>query len=257
MTQHLPLGDLLRGWRKQRRISQMDLALDVSVSPRHLSFVETGRAKPSRGLVLRMAEKLRMPPRARNAMLVSAGFAPAFPERPIDHPALTPALAAIERLLTGFQPFPALAVDRHWTLVRNNAALGTLIKGVAPWLMVPPVNMLRLSLHPEGVARRIINLGEWKAHICHRLETQIDASGDAGLAELLAELRGYPAGRAGDRGGDAIAVPLIVEVGDRRLSFLSMTMMFGTPIDVTLAEIAIETFLPADAETATLLLQGN
>ncbi|SNS47101.1 hypothetical protein SAMN06295912_10764 [Sphingomonas laterariae] len=237
-------------------MSQLDLALDVAVSTRHLSFVETGRSKPSRGLVLRMAEKLRMPPRERNQMLVAAGFAPAFPERPIDDPALADALAVIERLLIGYQPFPALAVDRHWTLVRNNAALAPLIAGAAPSLLVPPVNVLRLSLHPDGLARRIANLGEWKAHICHRLESQIDASGDPQLADLLAELRSYPAGPARQRRPDAIAVPLVIDVGGKKLSFLSMTTMFGTPIDVTLAEIAIEAFLPADAATAELLLKG-
>ncbi|XHS00209.1 transcriptional regulator [Sphingomonas sp. DBB INV C78] len=238
-------------------MSQMDLALDVSVSPRHLSFVETGRSRPSRGLVLRMAEKLKMPPRARNALLVSVGYAPAFPERPIDDPALGPALAAIERLLASFHPFPALAIDRHWNLLRNNAALGPLIEGVAPWLMAAPVNVLRLGLHPEGLAPRIFNLGEWKAHICHRLEMQIDATGDIALTPLLAELRGYPAGHVPERRPDAIAVPLVIDVGGRRMSFLSMTMVFGTPIDVTLAEVAIETLVPADAETSALLLQGG
>lgn len=253
-----PVGELVRGWRRRRRLSQLDLALDAEISARHLSFVETGRSRPSRSVVLRLAERLRVPPRERNTLLVAAGFAPATPERRVDDPELAPAIAVVERVLASYEPFPALAIDRHWTLVRANQALGSLIAGAAAHLLEPPVNVLRLSLHPEGVAPRIDNLAEWKAHICERVEAQVDASGDPVLAALLDELRRYPAGPPGrreDHGG--IAVPLRLRTPSGVLSFLSMTTIFGTPVDVTLAELAIEAFLPADEATAAVLLGGE
>lgn len=250
-----PLGDQLREWRQARRLSQMALALDAEVSTRHLSFVETGRAQPSRAMVLRLADRLDVPLRARNAMLLAAGFAPLHPERPLDDPELAGARRAVELVLRGHEPYPALAVDRHWNLVAANAAVAPLIAGAAPALLAPPVNVLRLSLHPEGMAPQIRNLGEWRAHLLERLRRQIAATADSGLAALLEELAGYPsregAGSADELGGVAVPLRLASPLGELR--FLSITSVFGTPLDVTLAELAIEAFLPADAETADRL----
>ncbi len=254
-TQTLPVGEQLRSWRSRRRLSQLDLALDAEISARHLSFLETGRSRPSRGMLLRLAERLAIPARDRNLLLVAAGFAPALPERSLDDPALAAARRAVELVLKAHEPFPALAVDRHWQLVTANAGVAPLLAGVAPHLLAPPVNVLRLSLHPGGVAPRIEKLAEWRAHILHRLEAQVAASGDPVLADLLTELRAYPGGSA--RGEDVyagVAVPLRLRTGEGVLSFLGTTTMFGTPIDVTLAELAIEAFLPADEATAAALL---
>jgi len=254
-TQALPVGEQLRAWRGRRRLSQLDLALDAEISARHLSFLETGRSRPSRPMLIRLADRLDIPARDRNLLLVAAGFAPAFPERPLDDPALAAAWRAVDLVLKAYEPFPALAVDRHWRMVAANAGVAPLLAGVAPHLLEPPVNVLRLSLHPEGVAPRIVNLGEWRAHIFHRLEAQIEASADQGLADLLMELRTYPGGSsaAADHYG-GVAVPLVIRAGEVELRFLSTTTMFGTPIDITLAELAIEAFLPADARTAEILM---
>lgn len=256
-TQILPVGEQLRAWRGRRRLSQLDLALDAEISARHLSFLETGRSRPSRPMLLRLAERLNIPARDRNLLLVAAGFAPALPERSLDDPALAAARHAVELVLKAHEPFPALAVDRHWQMVAHNAGVAPFLAGVAPHLLEPPVNVLRLSLHPDGVAPRIVNLAQWRAHIFHRLEAQVEASADQILADLLAELRAYPGGGAkaqDDYGG--VAVPLVLRAGEVELSFLSTTTMFGTPIDITLSELAIETFLPADARTVELLSAG-
>jgi transcriptional regulator with XRE-family HTH domain len=256
-TQTLPVGEQLRAWRSRRRLSQLDLALDADISARHLSFLETGRSRPSRTMLLRLAERLAIPARDRNLLLVAAGFAPALPERSLDDPALAAARRAVELVLKAHEPFPALAVDRHWQLVAANAGIAPFLVGAAPHLLAPPVNVLRLSLHPEGLAPRIENLAEWRAHILHRLEAQVAASGDQVLAALLEELRTYPGGRMrGEDGYGGVAVPLRVKAGEAVLSFLGTTTMFGTPIDVTLSELAIEAFLPADEATAALLLHG-
>jgi transcriptional regulator with XRE-family HTH domain len=254
-THALPVGEQLRAWRGRRRLSQLDLALDAEISARHLSFLETGRSRPSRAMLLRLAERLAIPARDRNMLLVAAGFAPALPERRLDDPALAAARRAVDLVLKAHEPFPALAVDRHWQMVAANAGVAPLLAGVAAHLLAPPVNVLRLSLHPEGVAPRIVNLAEWRAHIFHRLEAQIEASADPVLVDLLAELRGFPGGAApaADAYG-GVAVPLVLSAGAAELSFLSTTTMFGTPIDITLAELAIETFLPADARTADYLM---
>jgi len=250
------IGALLRGWRQRRRRSQLDLALDAEVSQRHLSFVESGRAAPSREMVLRLAEQLEVPLRERNALLLAAGYAPAFAERPLGHPAMATARAMVERILEAHVPHPALAVDRHWHLVAANAAVAPLLEGVAEAaLLAPPVNVLRLSLHPRGLAPRIANLAEWRAHLLERLRRQVAASADPALAALLAELAALEApagaqGAAGERAGEGLAVPLELESPAGRLSLLSTTTVFGTPVEVTLSELAIEAFYPADAATA-------
>ena len=256
-TQQIPVGAQLRAWRGRRRLSQLDLALDAEISARHLSFLETGRSRPSRPMLLRLADRLRIPARDRNLLLAAAGFAPALPERSLDDPALAAARRAVDLVLAAYEPFPALAVDRHWHLVAANEGATGLLAGIAPFLLEPPVNVLRLSLHPEGAAPRIVNLAQWRAHIFRRLEEQIEASADSGLAALLDELRALPGGGpVAPDSSDAyagVAVPLILRSAQGELSFLSTTTMFGTPIDITLAELAIEAFLPADARTADLL----
>ena len=255
-----PVGELLREWRQRRRMSQMDLALDANISTRHLSFLETGRSTPSREMILRLAEQLDIPLRERNALLHAAGFAPVYPQRPLADPALAPARAAVELVLKGHEPYPALAVDRHWTLVAANGAVAPLLAGVAPGLLEPPVNVLRLSLHPDGLAPRIANLAQWRAHLLARLRQQIDATADAKLAELLSELKGYEVpdgeepGAAQDFAG--VVVPLRLRAGEDILNLFSTTTIFGTPIDITLSELALETFFPADAETAAALRKG-
>src|SRR5215216_5852754 len=189
------VGDLLRKWRERRRLSQLTLALDAEVSTRHLSFLETGRARPSREMLLRLADRLEVPLRERNTMLLAAGFAPAYPERDLDDPQLGVARSAVDRVLTGHEPFPALAVDRYWTLVAANHIVPALLSGVAPQLLQPPINVLRLSLHPDGLAAQIANLPEWRTHLLARLSRQVELTADPRLSDLLQELRGY----AGDR----------------------------------------------------------
>lgn len=248
-------GHRLKDWRERRRLSQMGLALEAEISTRHLSFVETGRSAPSREMVLRLAEALAVPPRERNVLLAAAGFAPAIPERSLDDPAMAAARAVIEKLLEAHAPFPALAVDRRWNLVMSNGAAQGLMNADDPALLTPPLNVLRLSLHPKGLAPRIVNLAEWRAHVLERLKRQLDASADPDLANLLVELTAYPGGASGRSAEDwsGIAVPLQLRTPAGVLSFLSTTTIFGTPVDVTLSEIAIESFFPADEATAKVL----
>ena len=259
-TQTRSIGDHLREWRQRRRLSQLDLALDAEISTKHLSFLETGRAQPSREMVLRLAEELDVPLRERNVLLIAAGYAPMFAQRALDDPALQSARIAVELVLKGHEPYPALAVDRHWHLVAHNAAIPPLLAAVAPPLLQPPVNVLRLSLHPQGLAPRIVNFAEWRAHLIARLRQQIDTTADATLAALLEELAAYPAPGAAkaaranvaqEYGGVVVPLRLATQAGT--LSLFSTTTIFGTPVDVTLAELAIEAFFPADAETAELL----
>ncbi|WP_270938733.1 helix-turn-helix domain-containing protein [Falsiroseomonas oryzae] len=253
------VGALLRDWRRRRRRSQLDLALDAEVSQRHLSFIESGRAAPSREMVLRLAEQLEVPLRERNALLLAAGYAPAFAERLLEDPAMAAARQAVELILAAHAPHPALAVDRHWHLVSANAAVAPLLAGVQDAaLLAPPVNVLQLSLHPRGLAPRIANLGEWRAHLLERLRRQVAASGDAALAALLVELTALPAPDTAlpshpglPPGG--VAVPLLFDGPTGRLALLSTTTVFGTPVEITLSELAIEAFYPADAETAARL----
>jgi transcriptional regulator with XRE-family HTH domain len=258
-TSLAPVGAQLRRWREQRRLSQLALSMEAEVSTRHLSFVETGRSVPSREMVLRLADRLDVPLRARNDLLTAAGYAPMYAARPLADPAMAAARRVVEQLLRAHEPFPALAVDRHWTIVLTNRAVGLLLEGMPPGLADERPNALRLSLHPQGLAPRIVNLGTWRAHLLARLHQQVAASGDAVLAALEAELRSYPvsAGLRGEEPADpAIVVPLVIDTRHGRLSFISTTTVFGTPVDVTLAELALETFFPADAATAAALRQA-
>jgi transcriptional regulator with XRE-family HTH domain len=252
-----PVGEQLRWWRQRRRRSQLDLAIETDISARHLSFVETGRSRPSSDLIVRLTEQLDVPLRERNRMLLAAGYAPAYPEQGLAAPAMGAVRAAISQVLAGHEPLPAGLVDRHWQLLEANKALALFTEGVAADLLAPPVNVLRISLHPDGLARRIVNLGEWRAHLLGRLRRQAEATADPVLRELLHELRGYPCHeREPDvelPGPGQVAVPLRVRAGGRVLSFLSTTAVFGTPLDVTLAELAIESFYPADEATAEAL----
>jgi transcriptional regulator with XRE-family HTH domain len=250
------VGAHLKAWRQRRRMSQLDLALEAEISTRHLSFLETGRARPSREMVLRLAEQLEVPLRDRNVILVAAGFAPHFPDRPLDDPALAAARRAVDAILAAHEPCPALAVDRQWNVIAANRAVAPLLEGVAESLLAGPVNVMRLALHPEGLAPRIANLAEWRAHLIGRLRREIELTADAGLEILLAELSSYPAPPASDRrpvdfGG--VAVPLQLITPDGVLSLISTTTVFGTPVDVNLSELALETFFPADAATAEVL----
>lgn len=250
MTTLRPFGEHLRQWRQRRRMTQMDLALEAEISTRHLSFLETGRSRPSREMVLQLAERLEVPLRERNLLLRSAGYAEQFPERPLHDPALAAARQVVELVLKGHEPFPALAIDRHWNLVAANAAVAPLLAGADPVLLRPPVNVLRLSLHPAGLAPRILNLRQWRRHLLDRLRHQIALSGDPVLIQLLQELRGYPVPAGGsepepDYAGLAVPIRLATERGE--LSFFSTTTVFGTPVDVTLSELALETFFPMDA----------
>jgi transcriptional regulator with XRE-family HTH domain len=252
-----PVGDLLREWRQRRRLSQLDFAGEAEISTKHLSFLETGRAQPSREMILRLAERLAVPLRERNLLLVAAGFAPVFGERPLNDPELAPARKAVELILKGHEPYPALAIDRHWTLIAANGSVAPLLAGADAELLKPPLNVLRLSLHPKGLAPQILNLAEWRAHLLERLQAQIELCADPKLIALHAELQAYPSpGRKpppsrADYGG--VVVPLRLNTPAGTLSFFSTTTVFGTPVDITLSELAIESFFPADAETAKAL----
>lgn len=250
-----PLGEQLREWRTRRRMSQMDLALETDISTRHLSFIETGRSRPSPQMIERIADRLQVPHRARNALLLAAGFAPDYCERALDSAEMAGMRAIVEHVLKGHEPYPALAVDRHWNMVSANGAIALLTALVEPALLEPPANVLRIALHPQGLAPHIGNRAEWRAHILHRLDGQIEATADAGLAALRDELAAYDADDAEDYIAEAngIAVPLILNTTAGPIRFVSTVTVFGTPLDITLSELAIEAFFPADAESAALL----
>jgi transcriptional regulator with XRE-family HTH domain len=254
----LTFGDHLRQWRQRRRMSQLDLAGEADISTRHLSFVETGRSVPSREMVLRLAERLDIPLRERNALLVAAGYAPMYRQRPFDDPALATAREAVQLILRSHEPYPALAIDRHWNLLASNAMVAPLLAGVDASLLQPPVNVLRLSLHPKGLAPQIANLGQWRHHLFERLRRQVQVTGDAALQALLDELRAYPVADGAEHtrlDGEVlgVAMPFRLNTAAGTLNFISTVTIFGTPIDVTLEELALETFFPADAATAEAL----
>lgn len=252
-----PTGTLLRDWRARRRLSQLDVALRADISARHLSFVETGRSRPSSGLILRLADCLDIPLRERNRLLLAAGYAPAYPQHQLGEPPLSAVATAMRHVLTGHEPWPALAVDRHWEMVDSNAAAGLLLEGAAADLLEPPVNVLRLCLHPDGLAPRIVNLGEWHARILGGLRRQADVTGDPFLSSLHDELRGYPGGQPAPGAQapppDEVVSLLRLWYGDEELAFFTTTTVFGRPRDVTVAELAIESFYPADEATAKIL----
>lgn len=259
----LPVGAQLRDWRQRRRWSQLDLAFEAGVSARHLSCLETGRALPSREMLLRLSERLEVPLRERNRLLMAAGYAPMYAERSLQDPGLARTRHAVERLLAGHMPYPALAVDRHWHLLLANRAAQGLLAGLDEAFSQPPVNVLRAALHPRGLAPRILNLPDFRAHLLARLHQQVQASRDDALQRLLDELRAYPSpptsaampsAAAEDLGGVAVALQLATPAGT--LSFISTTTVFGSAVDITVAELTLETFLPADAATQAALQQA-
>lgn len=255
------IGALLRDWRQRRRLSQLDLALVAGVSARHLSCVETGRARPSAEMVLRLAGHLDVPLRDRNSLLLAAGFAPVYEQRPLDAPEMAAVREAIDLVLAGHDPLPAVVADQSWNLVAANRGMALFTDGVAPELLKPPANILRMTLHPEGMASRIINLGVLREHLLEQLARRVAVTSDPADAALLEELRGYP-GRtpdddpvppAGQPTGAGIVVPVRVRSAFGELSFFSMIATFGTAVDITVAELSIESFFPADAATAEAL----
>jgi transcriptional regulator with XRE-family HTH domain len=260
---NLGVGDLLRGWRQRRRLSQLDLSLEAEVSARHLSFVETGRSRPSRELVLHLAEHLDVPLRERNSLLLAAGYAPVYQERSLEDAEMDPVREALDLILSGHEPYPAVIVDRHWDLVTGNGAALTLFAaGVAPELLEPPVNVYRLGLHPEGLAPRVRNLAEYSTHLLIRLQREVALTGDVALAALLDEVRAYP-GLTHPPSVDADPARMLVlpmeftTVDGQELSFFSTLATFGTALDITVAELSIEAFFPADAATQAALRRAN
>jgi transcriptional regulator with XRE-family HTH domain len=250
------IGLLLRDWRQRRRLSQMELALDAGVSTRHLSFVETGRSQPSPEMVLTLAEQLEVPLRERNQLLLAAGYAPRYGDHSLDDPELQSVRDAVGHVLAGHEPYPAFAVDRWWTMVASNAALGPLLEGVSEELLTPPVNCIRVALHPDGLAPRILNLPEWKGHLVHRLQREAHVTGDRRVAELLDEVLSYPGEPAPqDPSGLALMVSLRLAAGAHGppLSFISTVTTFGTAVEVTVSELSLEAFYPADSATAEWL----
>ncbi|MET7772299.1 helix-turn-helix transcriptional regulator [Nocardia sp. NPDC005366] len=252
-------GDLLRQWRLERRLSQLELAGRAETSARHLSFIETGRATPSRGMLAHLCEHLDIPLRERNRLLLAAGYAPAYAEPALDTPAMDAVRTAMRQILVGHQPYPALAIDQNWTMIDANSGVALLLTGIDPALLTPPVNALRLSLHPAGMAPRIVNLAEWRGHLFARLARQIEVTGAASLVELRDELRAYPGGETELvlPEPDQAVVPLRLRHEAGELAFLSVTTVFGTPMNVTVAELAIESFFPADEATRSALTAGN
>jgi transcriptional regulator with XRE-family HTH domain len=255
---HPNVGTLIREWRQRRRLSQLDLACEADISTRHLSYVETGRSSPSREMLMHLAERLNVPLRERNTLLTAAGFAPVYRERSLSDPALSAAREAVDLVLKGHEPYPALAVDRHWNMLAHNRTVPLLLTNIAASLMEPPVNIMRLSLHPLGLAPRIVNLAQWREHLFLRLKHQIDASADPTLIDLLHELQALPFDASQSHGPtidpSGVAVPLQFRMPEGGvLSFIGTTTVFGTPVDVTLSELALETFFPADAHTAEQL----
>lgn len=254
VTEAPPVGGLLRGWRERRRLSQLELASRTAISARHLSFVETGRSKPTSAMILRLAQQLDVPLREQNELLLSGGFAPAYPTTGLGAPPMAAVNDAINHILDAHEPLPAVVVDAHWDLVAANDAVGIFTAGAAAHLLEPPVNVLRLSLHPDGMAPRIDNLGEWRAHLLARLDRDAQATADPSLRELHDEIAAYPAASSARwPETHAIIVPLRYRHDGHELSFFSTTTVFGTPRDVTVAELAVESFYPADRTTAAAL----
>jgi len=253
-------GDLLRDWRKRRRLSQLELSADAEISQRHLSFMESGRSSPSREMLLHLADTLRIPPRERNTLLTAAGFAPIYAERSLETPDMASAQNAVALILSGHAPHPALAVDREWNLLQANKAASFLLEGVNPDFLTVPVNVLRVSLHPEALGSRVANYRQWRAHVVHRLTHQVDLTADPSLKKLLTEIERYPVphnARAYTEFDPAslsgIAVPFELETAQGKLTFLSTTTVFGTAVDITLSELVIETFFPMDQHTAEVM----
>jgi transcriptional regulator with XRE-family HTH domain len=252
-----PVGELLREWRERRRLSQLDLAIQTDISARHLSFVETGRSRPTSTMILRLTEQLQVPLRERNALLLAGGYAPAYPQHGLQAPELDSVRAALRQVLAGHEPYPAVVIDRWWDMQDSNSGIAVLVAECAPALLEPPVNVLRLSLHPDGMASRILNLGQWRAHLLSQLRHRAAALGDQRLSELHDELLGYPGGIDETLEPDGVVVPLRYLHGDQELALFSISAAVATATDVTVEELAIESFYPADAATAAALRKSS
>ncbi|MFH9983140.1 helix-turn-helix domain-containing protein [Streptomyces sp. NPDC017179] len=252
-----PAGELMRRWREQRGYSQLALATRAEISARHLSFLETGRSKPSRDMVLRLGRHLDLSPREQNQLLLAAGYAPAYTDSSLDVAEMLPVRAALHQILTGHEPFPALVVDRNWNIVLSNAGFRLFAEGAAPELLQPPVNALRLALHPGGMQPRIMNFPDWRAQLLMRLQRRVELTAEPGLAELYRELSAYPGGGGPSRPPRTdhadLALPMRLRYQDMELSLICTIATFGMPLDVTVAELAVEAFLPADGPTGELL----
>ena len=248
------VGPLLRHWRERRRLSQLELALEAGVSTRHVSFVETGRSQPGRDMLIRILRQLDVPLREQNRLLIAAGHAPAFSEHPLDGAALAPVREALDLILRRHEPYPGVVVDRAWNLVAANSSTKALVSAidVEPALLEPPVNVLRLGLHPRGFGALVVNLAEWRAHFLERLERQIALTGDGKLAALAEEIASYPIA-AGEPGPDTLRAVRVRLPDGPELSFFGMFATFDTPFDVTSSELAAELLFPADGATATAL----
>jgi transcriptional regulator with XRE-family HTH domain len=255
------VGELLRTWRQRRNLSQLDLSLSAAVSSRHVSFIETGRARPSREMVLRLAEELEVPLRERNSLLLAAGYAPVYTERPLGAPEMATVREALDRFLRAHEPYPAVVVNRYHDLISANDALDLLLDGVAPALLEQPANGMRIALHPDGMAPRTLNLGEWSAHLLHRVRRQMQITGDPKLELLYDELVSYPGVEEAPPHGEHQPVDIVLPLrlrdidGEGELVFFSTLSTFGTAVDVTLDELAIEAFYPGNAHTAMRLLK--
>jgi transcriptional regulator with XRE-family HTH domain len=247
----------LRERRARSRLSQLDLALRAGTTQRHVSFMESGRSAPGRAMVVRLAESLELPLRDRNGLLLAAGYAPAYPETSLDDPALAPVRDALRSILDGHEPYPAIVVDHHGDLVAANAAFGLLTEGVAADLLHPTPNAYRIALHPRGLAPRIRNLAEWARHVIERLDQAAARHADAQLARLKAELAGYVPEPTLDGDHLGFAVPLRLDSEHGELRLITTVTTFATAVDVTLAELKLEAFLPADAATAQALRQAR
>ncbi|HVV30446.1 MAG TPA: helix-turn-helix transcriptional regulator [Mycobacteriales bacterium] len=251
-----PVGQLLRDWRERRRLSQLGLSIQAEISTRHLSFVETGRSKPTPEMIVKLAEHLDVPLRERNQLLLAGGYAPIYPQHGLDAPELASVRAALRLVLAGHEPYPALVINRYWELLDANTAVGVITAGCAPHLLQPPVNVLRLSLHPDGMAPRIVNLAQWRGHLLGQVRQRADQTGDAKLVELLDELRGYPGGTGGvdtARPSNNVVLPLRLQHETGALSFFSIAATVETAADVTVDELVIESFYPADQDTTNWL----
>jgi transcriptional regulator with XRE-family HTH domain len=257
-------GQELRAWRERRRLTQLELALESGISARHLSFVENGRAKPGREMLLQVAAALEIPYRERNEILLAAGHAPAFPERPLDDPTLAPVRDALDSILAAHEPYPAIAFDRRWNLVAANNTMASLFAGVEidEALLGPPINVLRVGLHPRGLAPLIANLPEWRAHFLRRLSQQISLTGDPELSSLLDELLEYPGGEEDPRGtspdvpSDVLGPVRVLTPDGNEWSFFGMFASFDTPFEVTTSELALELLFPADSATEAAFKKG-
>lgn len=248
-----PVGQLLREWRERRRLSQLELSIQADISTRHLSFIETGRSRPTPAMILRLTEHLEVPLRERNQVLLAGGYAPAYPQHGLDEPELAQVSAALRLVLTGHEPYPAVVINRWWELVEANGAIGMVTAGCADHLLQPPVNVLRLSLHPDGMAPRIINLAQWRAHLLGQVRRRAEQTGDSKLRELYDELRDYPGGLDESMPASNVVLPLRLKHAGGELSLFSISASVETAADITVDELAVETFYPADELTAQLL----